>query len=208
MNKELIKKYKEEFDHWLDGGSLLLGQESQSGWQWVVPTIISWNNKDVVYIISDEYVEFRKALAEGKSLQANQSYDEFEGQPSRWEDIPSSEMTEYCVDFLRIKPEEPELVVGDWVVPTNLPNPVPELVTEELIENCNTNPAYYGYVKWKPIKGEWYWFYNRKDKKPPDLRQFDRICPIVDTNYITIQGGIYGVCEPIIGQLPLKLKKG
>ena len=60
MNKELIKKYKKEFDHWLlDGGELIyhyaVGWEPITGWGLPTETII---------VINDEYVEFRKKICE------------------------------------------------------------------------------------------------------------------------------------------------
>lgn len=71
MNKELIKKYKKEFDHWLNGGSLLTKSFSNCDITLYeeVTDSNSWSNPHRVYIINDEYVEFRKALCEGKTVQ-------------------------------------------------------------------------------------------------------------------------------------------
>ena len=64
MNKELINKYKLEFDYWLNGGKILYKHTNSNAW---------WNEEPWSYsisyvtaiIIKDEYVELRKALAEG-----------------------------------------------------------------------------------------------------------------------------------------------
>lgn len=70
MNKELIKKYKDEFDYWLDGGKLLHKDEF-GNWE---------NTRDIwdlrteriqAIVISDEFSVYRKALAEGKTVQYN-----------------------------------------------------------------------------------------------------------------------------------------
>lgn len=66
MNKELIKKYKPEFEHWLNGGKLLI--KLSTGWE-PVPLDYAWHLTSKLIIIDDEYVELRKALAEGKTIQ-------------------------------------------------------------------------------------------------------------------------------------------
>jgi len=72
MNKELIKKYKKEFEYWLDGGKLLAWYPDAS-LGWINPdksiNIKLWNQEKALIIINDKYVEFRKALAEGKTIQ-------------------------------------------------------------------------------------------------------------------------------------------
>jgi hypothetical protein len=112
MNRELIKKYKAEFEHWLNGGSLLLGQEKPDNtFEWVLPTVITWNNISCTYIIDDEYVEFRKALAEGKTIQICAG-------GNNYTDVTIEEyVTQYELKGypLRIKPDEPTFKVGDWV---------------------------------------------------------------------------------------------
>lgn len=69
MNKALINKYKTEFDHWLKDGKLLYN----CGQTWIeCLKSFRWDNdirNDLQFIINDEYVEFRKALAEGKIVE-------------------------------------------------------------------------------------------------------------------------------------------
>ena len=97
MNKELIKKYKKEFDHWLNEGSLLarvitsdeddflytiwyevdnkvLALEKWTSNYLFNLTDIQTNYYKPQFIINDEYVELRKALIEGKTIQHNASY--------------------------------------------------------------------------------------------------------------------------------------
>lgn len=86
MNKQLIITYFEEFDHWLNGGKLLAyyKKDDDPKW-WTDEESISYGGNDnfsniiekslstdyVLIVMDDEYVEFRKALAEGKTLQYN-----------------------------------------------------------------------------------------------------------------------------------------
>ena len=68
MNKELIKKYKAAFEHWLNGGKLIhkdeFGNWENSGDIWDLRTE---RIKDV--IINDKYIELRKAVAKGKEIE-------------------------------------------------------------------------------------------------------------------------------------------
>ena len=87
MNKELIKKYKAEFDHWLKnskcttGNSLLVRYWNYSkhcyGNYTPVSSNYSWDPANALmpnYVINDEYVEIRKALADGNNpVQLRQS---------------------------------------------------------------------------------------------------------------------------------------
>lgn len=106
MNKELIKKYKAEFDHWLNGGELLSKHPDESNWYLV--TVVLWNSPKMQYVINDEYVEFRKALAEGKAVQMYCKYDSI---TPIWDDMTEVIKSIGFVmtkDNYRIKPEEPE----------------------------------------------------------------------------------------------------
>ena len=72
-------------------------------------------NKDLNYVINDEFYEFRKALAEGKSIQMLCRYDSME---PIWDDMTEVIKSIGFVDVkenYRIKPEEPKFKVGDLV---------------------------------------------------------------------------------------------
>ena len=120
MNKELIKKYKKEFDWWLNGGSILSYNtllykawtecNSKSVWQ--------TTNQSACIVINDEYVEFRKALAEGKIVECNiipsQSAQEYYVYgDNQW--YSTTDFTLGSPDKYRIKPDEPKVKIGDWV---------------------------------------------------------------------------------------------
>jgi len=121
MNKELILKYPTELTHWAKGGIVLMGKRN------LVSNVIKWypsitnpfieESKSIVIVINDKYVEFRKALAENKTIQyENSNLNEV------WnfidlteEDLKQRDISTYCINRLRIKPDEPKFKVGDWV---------------------------------------------------------------------------------------------
>ena len=113
MNKELIKKYKKEFDHWLYEGSLLMSDKNIK--TWITLTNNTWNITEqytdiLLIVINDEYVELRKALIDGKTIQFYHIIEEHEDNPVfdvyGWQDFksfkPDSSFT-FAVDRYRIK---------------------------------------------------------------------------------------------------------
>lgn len=56
-------------------------------------------------------------------------------------------------------------------------------------------------LKWKPSYSEWMWF---KDNNTMEyhLKRFKQMCPLVASNYISIEGTISGYVEPYSGELP------
>lgn len=135
MNKELILKYKTEFDHWLNGGKILAyhKKDDDPKW-WTDQECVDFSSVDnfsyiiekslspdyVLIVINDEYAEFRKALAEGKTVQYNfgnygLNKKDF---PNTWKDINLSIgilSDRAHPNNYRIKPEKPKFKVGDWI---------------------------------------------------------------------------------------------
>ena len=129
MNKQLINKYKPEFDHWLNEGSILARVitsdeddfmytiwyvvDSNDLEKWKAEYLFNLTNTQIEYykpqfIINDEYVEFRKALAEGKTI-------EYLGQSSNlWQELKDANFNLHQTCY-RIKPDEPKFKVGDFV---------------------------------------------------------------------------------------------
>ena len=113
MNKELIKKYKAEFEHWLNGGELLYSYIDDK-LLWKSMDEIDKNTYPVytrnpfqlsehhIIIINDEYVEFRKALAEGKTVEVAVDYNDIDGYI--WKNIEDDEFHHFNIDEIRIKP--------------------------------------------------------------------------------------------------------
>ena len=179
MNKELIKTYKDEFNHWLNGGSLLYRhfnyiEQEFTAWE-VCNAGFSWNSSGIncpCIIINDEYSTYRKALAEGKSIQMLCRYDKME---PIWDDMTEVIKSIGFVDVkenYRIKPEEPKFKVGDWVVEIHSTTKaqVLELFGNQIrVKFCypdaiiTTDSS--DFIPWVPKPGEWCWFLN-KDRIP------------------------------------------
>lgn len=111
MDIALITKYKAEFDHFLKNGKILGKLKNETNWFCKCDPKHMWEGnhgyakskpREMEYIIiNDEYVEFRKALCEGKTVQYY--VDGFAG----WQDVTT--VGNHCivgVKNYRIKPEE------------------------------------------------------------------------------------------------------
>lgn len=209
MNKELIKKYKTEFDHWLNGGKILMHYG-----KWIPVTLdAKWEffmsdlekMRSFGYIIDDEYVEFRKALAEGKTIEVLHYtwYKELDQNPWRLFAIGLNNFDKPAESY-RIKPGKPQFKVGDWVR-NNSSNTV-FIYTNDMLK-----PDPSCCELWKPQPGEYIW-----DKHYGFCK--------VTTNCVTNEIGttlncidvfkigspefttMLEYCQPFIGQLPISLK--
>lgn len=180
MNKELIKKYKAEFDHWLNGGRLLSKHINNK--DWYEATDPSFSNINVSYVIYDEYVELRKALAEGKTVQyRNTNINGFEN----WEDLNGLSFNPNFEH--RVKPDEPQFKVGDWVRDSR-DNSLKQVL------NPNSPAALSDYIKWKPQLGEWVIPDSGIDKDTFIVMKYNGVSLIPER------------CQPFIGELPTNLK--
>ena len=202
MNKELIKKYKAEFDHWLNDGKLLHKDEF-GNWE---------NTRDIwdlrserikAVVINDEFVEFRKALAEGKIVQYNFGNYGINRKdfPNTWKDLDLSVgilADRACPENYRIKPEESKFKVGDWITDG--------IEVWQHKENCRVKNQT-SWSLWQPKPGEWCWFLNKG--RIPVISQFHSLeiegnrkysATFPNTPHPMI--GYYEYCEPFIGNLP------
>ena len=123
MIKELIKKYKAEFDHWMNGGNVqafyikddepkwltdeeCIEYEGRDNFSHIIKNLLGPD--DVLIIIDDAYVEFRKALAEGKIIQLDEAA-KFSDPNRGWVDLScksfGSSTHLFPVNYYRIKPE-------------------------------------------------------------------------------------------------------
>lgn len=122
MSLNTIKKYKEEFDYLLNGGCIyyLLKSDIFGNISYGTATgstgydIFKIDSNKIKYIvINDEYIEFRIALVEGKTIQYNNGFG-----LENWIDINLKECASvfnYSVDRYKIKPEEPKFKEGNWI---------------------------------------------------------------------------------------------
>lgn len=166
MNKELIKKYKAEFDHWLNGGKLQ-ARFVYDQWVEAPKDIFSFNAVNFVLVIDDEHVEFRKALAEGKIVEFKHprvGYD-------KWEIVTPEHLFQSVVPGreYRIKPEEPKFKVGDWVIfEDNTKHKITEINKFSYTFNNNFSCGFETHTvlsmkHWKPKKDELVILKNKND---------------------------------------------
>jgi len=124
MNIKLIKKYKKEFDHLVEGGNVLMGKRDYSNgtvkWYPSISNPFIESSESIVIVINDEFVKYRKALAEGKIVQYNFSMPptNYNNYPTAWNDMDPS------IGILsdrahpgqyRIKPDKHKFKIDDWV---------------------------------------------------------------------------------------------
>ena len=115
MNKELIKKYRKEFNSWLNDIDVIW--KSKGGTFRSISDINCFNLRTVsdssmvsYIIINDEYVELRKALIDGKTIQVYDVIEQHEVDPSLdvygWKDFKSfkpDSLFTFAVDRYMVK---------------------------------------------------------------------------------------------------------
>lgn len=212
MNKELIKKYKAEFDYWIDGGELmyLTSFSSTRVTATCVEDLFSNPTNHIKGIITnDEYAEFRKALCEGQAIQYNPNLS----MHNRWDDITtiSPSITDSIKNY-RIKPDEPKFKVGDWVTHIDYKTTVGKIVEIFNVPNarecyvdwgCDKGSHWKNKLKlWEPETGEYCWFINGNKiilVKYMSMLE-DGQHKGIDTQYFDT---VYSdECQPFIGTLP------
>ena len=208
MNKELIKKYKAEFAHWLNGGKLQ-AKFVNDPWEEAPEGIFSFTTINFILVIEDEYVVLRKALAEGKTIQM---YCKYDGVTPIWDDMTEVIKSIGFVmtkDNYRIKPEEPKFKVGDWVRDLR-DNRVFQINSVNFNLKLSTKNTVY--VHWQPKKGEWCWFSNKNgiptigqflSIETDGNRKYSATFPNTPHPFITY----YDYCEPFLGQLPTNIQE-
>ena len=205
MNKELIKTYFKEFEHWLNGGKVLSKYTLLPEWSdnqtediWRIP---SKDISKVLIVINDEYVEFRKAMAEGKTVQYQDYFSK------EWLDMKTDHFhgssDKFYEGVYRIKLDKPKFQIGDWITDG--------IEVWQHKENCKVKDQS-SWSLWKPKTGEWCWVYDDITKVPV-LRKFvcfdnDFNAPLkhIVENHDGSSTLPYKHIEPFIGVLPLKIE--
>ena len=188
MNKELIKKYKKEFDHFLNGGDLLTRTKSNFIWNDKINEDLMWNFEiqDIDIIINDEFSELRKALCDGKTVQAYYKFN------NTWNDIIKPEFKDNVSNY-RIKPEELKFKVGDFVRDI-ISGKVSQVNNEDI-----ANGKYSQVTKWEPSPRELCWFWSGNKLEEATLSKF---------HSYTKHGGFktiydsFKYCEPFLNSKP------
>jgi len=222
VDKDVIKKYKEVFDYWIEVGDIWVKYETYGGrTSWVLENYknsieIHWDKAwysgklEVSYVQADQYADLRRAQADGKTIQYRSSLS-----GNKWVTLASLDYLNPNFEH-RIKPDEPAFKVGDWVryIRTDgcgamQPFGTVTAVIEETIECIQTTNVPYSYPitnyqLWKPQPGEWCWFWTKE--YTPILGRYDGTNHKQRHTRIGHIGCAYDHCEPFIGTLPTTLK--
>ena len=210
MNKELIKNYKNEFEHWINGGKILSKHTLVSTWSdcqsediWRIP------DKDiskVLIVIDDEYSVYRKALAEGKTIQyRNLNISAFKD----WQNL---ENLKFNPNFEhRIKPEESKFKKGDWVIHNGVVKRVTKAV-DGYIDSLDNEVAVImkeeSLELWEPEDEKYFWYKNDLVKIHETQANLGLLLESArGCSYYPAEKNFEDYCEPFIGKLPSNLKQ-
>lgn len=212
MNKQLIKTYFEEFRRWLNGGKLLQKQLNlaiPAEWEEFVEDW-DWPIDELAVIINDEYVEFRRALAEGKEVEY--SITDLNGKHIRWVNILdqinsyniNTKVFNYEPSAYRIKPAK--FKVGDWFIHSSGIHQVKEVFGDSYRAEDG-----FDYMEditpWQPTESKWCWYKHMLVKvininhRENGVTSYSVSSPMLGESY---SGAI--TLEPFIGQLPTILQ--
>ena len=210
MKKLLILKYKTEFDHWLNGGKLLTRTKSDFIWNDEINENLMWNFEiqDIDIIINDEFSELRKALCDGKTVQAYYKFSD------TWSDIIKPEFKDNVLNY-RIKPEEPKFKIGDFIRQTKelginvsriyrIKAHISDILYSVVkniyhVDVINTKEEYF--ELWKPSHKELCYFtHDTNTKNSAALREFREISK--DGFYVDCFGVRFIYCEPFLNSKP------
>ena len=216
MNKKLIITYFEEFKYWLNGGKILSKNTLLAEWSdtqsediWRIP---DEDISKVLIVIDDEYIDYRKALIEGKTVQYNFGNYGINKKdfPNIWKDLDLSIgilAERACPENYRIKPEEPKFKVGDWVVHNGAIKQVTKAV-DGLIDSLDNQVAVIMKDKslelWEPKEGESCWFWNNSNIYPKIATFTNKSLGMY---YADISNDGFDFCEPYLPRLPSSLKQ-
>lgn len=192
MNKELIKKYQTEFDHFLNEGKLLTRTKSYFVWNDKINEDLMWNFeiKDIDIIIDDEYSELRKALCDGKTIQVYYKFND------TWNDTIKPEFKDNLSNY-RIKPEEPEFKIGDFVKNESIglikQYSLSDLEYDKTATNINN------WIKWEPSPMELCWFWSENKQEEATLSKFHSYTKHGEFKTIYYH---FKYCEPFLNSKP------
>jgi hypothetical protein len=162
-------------------------------------------------------VEFRKALAEGKTVEADVNYWAYPSTSTQnWEECPQDSFYKYDLESLRIKPIE--LKLGDYVKLTSTTHVALRTYPSWFKIDGKDITLYNSYIciekgkhsfyfneleLWQPKPNEWCWFWDRPRDKFVNLSRFKEL---YKDKFKSINC-TWGYCAPFIGELPTHLKE-
>ena len=213
MNLELIKKYEKEFLHMLHGGKVLIGKKdlvtNTTKWYTSVLNPFVETSESILIVIDDIYSTYRKALAEGKIVEANYNKWVFPKIPTkRWDTMAGEDFDRYGIDDLRIKPEEPEFKVGDWITVNGPAGTFTECVSginDDTYTLSGTDICFKSQAtKWEPKEGEICIFWDDNWVTKAIIIKFNYINN--SNQYTAIDNICWDNCMPFTGVLPPHMK--
>lgn len=202
MNLELIKKYEKEFLHMLHGGKL----KYFTGKEWLYYRSAEWTgDNDLQIVIDDMYLPYRTALAEGKKIQFFNTKDSLydSSKPlDTWQDIDKIHTHGRLSDY-RIKPEEPEFKVGDWITVNGPAGTFIECISginDDTYTLGGTNICYKSQaIKWEPKEGDLCIVWNNDNINYTVIIKFDYIDA---SGKYSCSNTWWDNCMPFTGVLP------
>lgn len=111
MTKEQAIKHKDVIKWWLNNTDKGVWRHNKlPDGKWFLDKIPEFK-LEYKYVQNDKYAELRKAQADGKVIQSDMKPKS----NHHWVDCPSEPSWELPVYMYRIKPDEPQFKIGDWV---------------------------------------------------------------------------------------------
>lgn len=199
MNIGLIKKYKTEFDHLLNGGKLLFCNIHEKKWINLTDRHWSAGLSTTMIVINDEYVEFRKALAEGKTIEFKHPQCGF----ADWQIVTEDHIFQSIVCGREYRIKQEQFKVGDFVKLNNDIAIVSKII-DGLIDHLTYKGNFYlpkqndTITKWKPQAGEICWFTDDKHKQSI-LGTFEKM---EGSSFKNKYWGAWRYCEPFLNSKP------
>ena len=197
MNLNLIRKYETEFLHMLHGGKL----KYFTGKEWLTYSGVElWTaSNDLKIIIDDQYVEFRKALVDGKTIE-----ERYYTPTDHW----GKHLSGFAVSpkMLRIKPKESEFKIGDWITVNGPTGPFTECISgiaDDTYTLSGTNICYKSQAsKWEPKEGEVCIFWDIGNMGAV----ITKLMYIMSTGTYRTEHSYWDNCMPFTGALPPHIK--
>lgn len=212
MNLELIRKYEKEFLHMLHGGKVLMGKRSPitNTTKWY-PNLLNpfvETSDTTVVVIDDMYASYRKALAEGKTIEYY-TIANYKCTITRMDELEVLIKANHSGKYIfRIKPEEPEFKVGDWITvngPTGTFTECISGIADDTYTLSGTNICYKSQAsKWEPKEGEVCIFWDDNWVTKAIITKFNYIDN--SNQYTAIDNTCWDNCMPFIGTVPPHMK--
>ena len=204
MSKEIILKYLTEFNAWVKGQEVYV--MFNNGGHRLVDSLEDFN-KDVKYIVlRDSYFPYRTALAEGKTIEYY-TIANYKCTITRMDELEVLIKANHSGKYIfRIKPEEPEFKVGDWITvngPTGTFTECISGIADDTYTLSGTNICYKSQAsKWEPKEGEVCIFWNNDS----NTAVIAKLRYIVSTGTYRTEHSYWDNCMPFTGALPPHIK--